>query len=121
MSKQPPWKIQVGRKQEIIAEFTVPAHRLGQNDLEAFLRAMVVRYRTDEPQEMVGFYINKRRGNPTRRSDADVRYFLDPDQRRNGYFCGTLECYASATQEIDESTALGLKKIREQNRKASSK
>jgi hypothetical protein len=98
----------------------VPAHRLGKNDLEAFLRAIVVRYRTDEPEGMLNYYVNRRQGYPTRLPFAEVQYCWDFERRRVGYFCGTWECYAEAVQQIDEATATALSRLHEQNKKTAS-
>jgi hypothetical protein len=60
----PPWEIRVGRKDKILAEFRVPAHKLQKNALYAFLKAMVVRYRTETSEDMLAFYVNKAHGAP---------------------------------------------------------
>ncbi len=111
MAKQPPWEIQVGRKNEILAEFSVPGHKLGTNDLKAFLRALVARYRTDDPEVMLLFYVNRRPGNPDRLPFAEVTYEHWLDQHRVGYWCGQWECYATAKQKIDATTADALKDL----------
>src|SRR5438552_2783008 len=100
MTKQPPWEIQVGRKVEIILEFFVPAHKLQANALKAFLIALVARYRTATPEEMLFYYVNKTRGRPTRLPFANITPTFDFEKRRVGFFCGEWECYARAEHEI---------------------
>jgi hypothetical protein len=56
-----------------LASFRVPVHKLQRNALSAFLRALVVRYRTDTPEEMLAFYVNKTRGAPECLPFAEVR------------------------------------------------
>ncbi len=111
MPKQSPWQIRVGRKADVLAEFCVPAHKMDVKDLKTFLRALVVRYRTNSPEDMVGYYVNRRRGHPCRLPFAEVTYQYWPDQCRGGYWCGDWECYASATREIDASAAKALKEL----------
>ncbi len=118
MPKQPPWEIRVGRKADILAEFCVPAHKLQKKACEAFLKALVVRYRTDTPEEMLAFYVNKTRGAPDRLPFAEVRNARDLDRRRVGYFCGDWECYAFAMQEIDAGTAEAIKRLIDENKRA---
>ncbi len=114
---QPPWEIRVGRKDKILAEFRVPAHKLQKNALYAFLKAMVVRYRTETPEDMLAFYVNKTRGAPTRLSFAEARSCHDLEKRRVGHWCGDWDCYASAMREISAEAADGMKLIFEQNRR----
>lgn len=111
MPRHPPWTITVGRKQNVIAEFTVPAHNLQRKAREAFLRALVARYSTDTPQEMLHYYANRTRGYPP---IPDVRWNPQPDRLQNGYFFGDWECYASAMYEIRQAEADWIK--RELNR-----
>jgi len=108
--KQPPWEIRVGRKDKILAEFCVPAHKMQKNDLESFLRAVVVRYQTDGPEDMVVHYVNRRLGPPSRSSFAEVKYGQWLDECRVGYWCGDWECYAYAKHKIDVSVSKWLKK-----------
>ena len=105
MPKQPDWEFKVARKAEVLAEFRVPTHKLQKNTLNAFLKALVVRYRTNTPEEMLAFYVNKTRGTPDHLPFAEVHWCSDLDRKRVGYFCGDWECYASAMQEIDADTA----------------
>jgi hypothetical protein len=103
MPKPPEWEIRVGRKAEILADLRVPVHKLQRNALNAFLRALVVRYRTDTPEEMLAFYVNKTRGAPGRLPFAEVRD-CPLDRGRVGYWCGDWECYAFALRELDAET-----------------
>ena len=109
MSKQPLWEIEIACKADVLAEFTVPVNKMGVNDLKAFLRALVIRYRTNSPEDMVDYYVNRRRGHPCRLPFADVTYKHWLDQCRVGYWCGEWECHATAKQEIDASAAQALK------------
>lgn len=118
MPKQPPWQIRVGRKAQLIAEFSVPAHKLPKNALEAFLKSVVVRYRTKEPGEMLHYYVSKTRGRPTRLNFAELIPIHDLDRRLVGYFCGEWECYAEAAREIDNEQAESLKRVMEENRRS---
>ncbi len=111
MPKQPPWEIRVGRKADVLAEFCIPAHKMGVKDLETFLRALVVRYRTDSPEDMLEYYVNQRRGNPYRLPFAEVTPAHRLDERRVGYLCGDWQCYAFAMQKIDASQAQAMKEI----------
>jgi hypothetical protein len=121
MPKQSPWQIRVGRKAEILAEFSVPAHKLQRHALEAFLKAIVVRYRTNSPEEMVYYYASKTRGLPTRLNFAELTPACDIERKLVGYFCGEWECYAEAMREIDAEHAESLKKIMEENRRSKTK
>jgi hypothetical protein len=103
MPKRPEWEIQVGRKAEILANFRVPMYKLPRKALQAFLRALVIRYRTDTPEEMLPFYVSKTRGAPDRLPYAEVSDW-PLDRGRLGYWCGTWECYASALWELDAKT-----------------
>jgi hypothetical protein len=118
MQKQPPWEIKVCRKAKILAEFNVPAHKLTKNALEAFLKAVVASERGGAPETIMLFYVNKRRGEPSRIPFAEIRMHEDLEHNRMGYFCGDWECYASATQEIDPSIVAWLKKERHRNKGA---
>jgi hypothetical protein len=119
MPLNPTWKIKVGCKAEIIAEFTAPKHRLNGKHLDNFLRALVARYRTDGPEDMLPYYLNARKGGPDRSSLADPRPYPDPERRECGVFCGDWDCYAYATLEISVEQAEALEKNRQQNRQAS--
>jgi hypothetical protein len=96
----------------------VPAHKLQRNALEAFLKSLVVRHRTNNPEEMLHYYVNKTRGTPTRLNFAELTPAYDLDRRRVGYFCGEWECYAEAMREIDTEHAEALKRIMEENRRS---
>jgi hypothetical protein len=115
---QSPWEVRVGRKAKVLAEFRVPAHKLQKNTLLAFLKAVVVRYRTESPKDMLAFYVNKTRGAPAPLSFAETKPCHDLAKRRVGYCCGDWECYALAMQEISAEAADGMKLIFEQNRRA---
>ena len=77
------------------------------NDIKAFLKAVVARYSSDGPEDMALYYLNKRQGAPSRLPFADVM----PVHNAYGYYCGDWDCYAYATQELDEVTAQALKEI----------
>jgi len=116
MQKQSPWEITLKRKAKTLAEFTVPAHKLTGNGLKAFLKAIVASERVGDPESMMLLYLNKRRGEPSRLQFAEIRKHEDLKRRRVGYFCGDWECYASALQEIDASTAAWIKKERDRSK-----
>jgi len=109
MPKQAPWTIRIGRKAEILDEFEVPYHKLGVNDLKALLRALVVRYRTKRPNEMVNYYVNRRLGHPQRLPFADVIWAYDLDRCQVGYACGNWDCYATAMHLIPPEQAQAIK------------
>jgi hypothetical protein len=115
---QPPWEIKVGRKAKILAEFQVPAHKLQKNALDIFLKALVVRYRTSTPEDMLPYYVNKAKGEPSRLSFADVTYCYDLDRRRVGYCCGDWDCYAFAMQEIEAHEAEAIRSELRKNRES---
>ena len=116
MPTQPPWEIRVGRKAEVLGDFRVPAHKLQKHALMTFLRALVVRYRTDTPEDMLAFYVNNTRGTPTRLPFAEVTYCEDLDRQRVGYWCGTWESWACAMHEISAEIAAFVKQQREKVR-----
>jgi hypothetical protein len=118
MAKQPPWEIKVQCKARTVAEFHVPAHKLQKESLYAFLKAVVVRYRTNTPQEMVGYYLNKTLGLPKRLSLADVKPCHHLDRRRVGYSCGDGDCVAFAMQEVGADVADAATREIERNRNA---
>lgn len=118
MPKQLHWEIRVGRKTNVLADFHVAAHKLQKNTRAAFLKALVARYSTDTPEEMLAFYVNKTHRAPERLPFAEVRPSYDLDRRRIGYWCGDWDCYASATQEIDAGNAEAMKRVIEQNKTA---
>ena len=97
----------MGRKQYVIAEFTVPYHLLPTKKMEAYLKALVVRYSTDTPEEMLNYYARRRKGQP---STWDVKVRPDHDLKRNllGYSSGDWECYAYAMRPIEELLARNL-------------
>ena len=117
MPKYPPWKIRIGRKAEIIGEFEVPCHRLGTNDLKTFLRALVVRYRTETPEDMAAFYVNRHRGSPDRLPFADTKPSFDFERCLTGYFCGEWECWAEAMQAITPKQARAIKNVLEETQR----
>ena len=85
MPKQGPWEIRGGRKAKVLAEFCVPYHKMTTNDLSAFLRALVIQYRTNSPEEMVGYYVNRRLGDPSQ-IPLEVKAVNKLDQRRIAYW-----------------------------------
>ena len=115
---QAPWEIQVSRKSTILAEFLVPAHRLQKGSVTAFLKALVVRFQTTTAEDMAQFYVNRRPGNPSRLSRAEVRSWQDLERGRVGYFCGTWECYASAMQTLPPEAAEAARAMVKQNRRS---
>lgn len=116
--KQAPWKVRVGKKEVVLAEFEVPYHKMGSRQVETFLRALVVRYRTDSPEEMVPYYVNGKAGHPARMPFANVIHAYSEDQVEQGYFCGEWECFASAMYTIDAAAAEAVRHPIEQNRAA---
>ena len=115
MPRQSPWEIRVGRKADILAELLVPVHKLQRQALSAFLKALVVRFSTDTPEDMLTFYVNGTRGLPTRLLLAEVKPCEDLDRNRIGYWCGTWECYAVAMREIPVGHAVWMKEQRTKN------
>lgn len=117
MPKQPPWKIRIGRKVEIIGEFEVPSHKLDTNGVKSFLRALVARYRTERPEDMVAFYVNRRRGDPARSQLANVIKAWDFDRCLIGYSCGNWDCYADAMRRIGPEAAEFLREETERTKR----
>jgi hypothetical protein len=62
--KTPPWYIEVAKKNKVLARLVVPAHKLPTNALAAFMKALVVRYLTSSPEEMLPFMSAAPRGSP---------------------------------------------------------
>jgi len=118
LSMHSPWKIKVCEKAKTLAEFQVPAHKLDRKDLAIFLKALVVRSRTDSLEEMIPFYVNKRRGIPDHLSFAEIRRCNKLEQNRLGYWCGNWDCYAVAMQEFDKALIDSVKKEIQRNRGA---
>ena len=118
MPVQEPWKIRVGRKAEEIASFQIPAHKLGSNEIDVFLRALVTRFRTSTAEEMIPYYVNGRRGSPTRSYLAEVQRCWSSDQKEQGKMCGDWECYAIATQKISDEHAAVVIRLRAESRLA---
>jgi len=110
MPKHGPWEIRVCRKDEVLAEFCVPYHKMSTGDLSAFLRGLIIQYRTNSPEEMVGYYVNRRLGAPSR-IPLEVMAVNKLDQRRMGYWCGNWDFYAYALQEFDEEQVQAVKQI----------
>lgn len=110
MPKQGPWEICVGRKANVLAKFCVPHHKMSKNDLSAFLRALVIQYRTNDPEKMVGYYVNRRPGHPSR-IPLEIKTVDKIDQRRMGYLCGNWDFYAYALQEYNEELVQEIKRI----------
>jgi hypothetical protein len=102
---RPSWKIEIWCKDKAVARFEAPAHKLSKGALFAFLTALVVRYRTDTPQEMLLFYVNKRSGSPVRLPGAAIQSAWTQDEGEQGYICGDWECRATAMQELDAARA----------------
>ena len=119
MTKQPPWEITVGRKGNIIAEFQVPSHKLQKNALAAFLRALVARYRSSSPEEMLSYYVNNTRGAPARLPFAEIVPCHDLERLRVGLQCGGWECYATALHEVSSDVAKSLDEMFSQNKASS--
>ena len=116
--KSPPWKFSVWRKDEQLAAFDIPAHKLESHDVGSFLHALVVRSRTNSLEEMIQYYVNDRRGNPDRVSSAEVVRYINDEITENGFWCGDWECYARATQTITEDVSAILRQIRDKNIRA---
>jgi hypothetical protein len=112
------WNIRVGRKAKVIADFHAPMHKLDRKGVCDFLRALVIRHRTDTPQEMLDYYVNNRRGKPIHRKDADARFYFDYEKCLSGYWCGDWECYASAAFQLTSEEAEALHNIHLQNKRA---
>ena len=110
MPKQPPWEIHVGQKADVLAKFCVPFHKMSIKDLSAFLRALVICYRTNRPEEMVGYYVNRRLGDPSHIL-LEVKAVHKFDQNQIGYWCGNWDFYAYAMQELDEAKVQAVKQI----------
>ena len=118
MPKHPSWNILVQKQTEIVAEFSVPAHKLPKHALHSFLHGLVVRYSTRTAQEMLPYYVSNTRGLPKYCNLAEVHYFCEPDKPMNGYFCGTWECLAKAWQIMKAEEAEGVMLQLEMNRQA---
>ena len=115
--KNPPWRIVVAKKQHVIADFLVPAHKLPTKALSAFLKALVVRYKTSSPEEMLPFYVSRAKGEPAFRSIGHFAEFtFDYETRQIGYYSGDWECYACARYEIDQERADALKREMDRGR-----
>ena len=111
--KQPPWHIKVARKDNVLEEFDVPAHKLGSKEIGTFLRAIVVRYRTETAEDMASYYVNQRRGAPSRLPFAEVSDCYSEDQQHQGYLCGgwEWEWYATAMQDVGPEAATAMREI----------
>jgi hypothetical protein len=115
MNDKRQWRIQVARKADVVADFVVPMYRLDGVNLRNFLRAVVINMRTDGPAEMCEYFFNRRAGNPRPPDDAEVTNYFDHETRRCGYWCGTWEAYATATYEVSQKEADGIRRIQMQN------
>lgn len=106
------------RKADVMADFSLPMYRLDGSNLANFLRAVVINMRTDGAAEMVKYYLNHRASNPRPAEDAEVTNYFHYETRRNGYWCGTWEAYATATFEVSQEEADAIRRIQIQNRGA---
>ena len=117
-SKTPPWKISVWRKQILIEAFEVPAQKLGSHEVQRFLHALVVRLRTETLQDMVPYYVNNRKGQPCKKLFDYAGGYENQELTEFGFWCGSFECYARATQTMNKEWGDVVRKLREQNRPA---
>ena len=118
MNKPKEWNITVGKKAKILAKLKAPMHQLGRRDLDAFLKAIVVRYRTENAREMLAYYVNRRKGSIQRAFDAPkiVPYF-NFEHRWNGVWCGTWDRYARAVYELTAEEAQSIKDVQDANKR----
>ena len=114
----PPWKISVWRKHVAIEAFEVPAHKLGQHEVQRFLHALVVRSRTKTLQDMVPYYVNNRRGQPDKKSFDYAGKYESQELTECGFWYGSFECNARATQSMSREWRSVVTKLREQNRQS---
>ena len=115
LAQRPPWKISVWRKDQQLTSFEIPDHKLGSNEIRHFLHALVVRSRTSSLEEMIPYYVNGRRGSPSKLPFANVQTYLSDDLREQGYWCGEWECHAKATQTNSDESIVALHELRIQN------
>jgi hypothetical protein len=106
------WEIKVSTKSKTLAEFEVPAHKLGSKDIRALLKAIVASGRAGNPETMTLMYVNRRRGEPARLNFAECRQHADLRRGQTGIFCGDWEFYATAMQDADPTVIRWLKRIR---------
>ena len=115
--KYPPWKISVWRKDQQLANFEIPNHKLGSNEVRQFLHALVVRTRTTSLEEMIPYYVNGKRGEPRKLPFATVQNYLSDDLKEQGYWCGEWECHAIATHTNNDELIAVIRELRMQNRR----
>jgi hypothetical protein len=87
--------IRVRKKYIVVSEFEVPAYRFEGDGLASFLRAIYVASFTSDPQELIQYYINRRKGVPIRNSTLDLQNAWHPERREIGHCCGTPELLVS--------------------------
>jgi hypothetical protein len=101
-----PWTFTVVVNGLTTESFDVPAHQLTDEAVKAMLRAIVIRHRTSTAQEMLPYYVNRRRGSISRLPMADVQPAWAPDYTAQGWSCGTqVEAIAYAMRPIDPAQA----------------
>ena len=94
--------IRVYENKCVVSEFEVPAHRFDGDGLANFLRAIYVASEISDPQALVQYYVNRRKGDPVRNSALDLQYGWHPERREVGHYCGTQELPVEAMQTLSK-------------------
>ena len=64
--KLPDFRIVIYRDIELVSEIAIPANRIGPQDLDCLLRVLYARYSQSSDSELASFFVNRRKGLPTR-------------------------------------------------------
>lgn len=107
--------IRVRKKYAVVSEFEVPANRFERVGLASFLRAIYHSGVISDPQELIQYFVNRRKGDPIRNSDADLQNCWRDETREIGHCCGTTELMVEAMRTFPKEQYDAFKKLRKQN------
>ena len=80
----------------------VPTYRMSEDDLEIFLKALLAKHSNQDADSLLENFVNKRRGEPFRRSSWNLRRSIDTDKKLYVCGCGEKPLFAWASLPMSD-------------------
>jgi hypothetical protein len=94
----------------------VPCNRMGELDLQIFLKALLAKHSGEDAKSLLEHFVNGRQGSPQRSSRWKIKKFFDEQKKSHGYYCGEKPLFAVASLPLSDVEVAFFKKVQAENR-----
>jgi hypothetical protein len=116
MAKHPPWTVRVWTKKlGIIFEQPVPYHYLSDADVKALGRALILKHRNYDSEDIISAYCNRRRPSSYSKQVTQPERFTDLEKADQGYVFGDADIFVFISQKMSAQWVNAARTVRAQN------